>query len=66
MDKKAILMSFRVNDNSIFSSGISNSRGGNTPGLIKLILKHLAGLKMNGQKEVLDRSGSIIRYSAYW
>ena len=27
---------------------------GNTPGLIKLILKHLAGLKMNGQKEVLD------------
>ena len=26
--KKAILLSFKINDNSIFTSGISNSRGG--------------------------------------
>ena len=52
--KASFLMSFRVNDNSIFQVVFQILEEGNTPGLIKLILKHLAGLKMNGQKEVLD------------
>ena len=37
--KKAILMSFKVNDNSIFSSGMSNSRRGQYTWFDKVNLK---------------------------
>ena len=53
--KKAILLSFKVRDSSMFSSGISNSRGGQYSWYDKVDLKPQAGLKMSGQREVLDQ-----------
>ncbi len=64
--KKAILMSFRINDSSIFSSGISNARGGQYTWYDKV------GLKTSGwnDDEWTKRSfrsvpGAIVRYSAH-
>ena len=66
MDKKAILMSFRVNDNSIFSSGISNSRGGQYSWFDKVDLKTSGWVEDEWTKRSFRSvPGSIIRYSAH-
>ncbi len=64
--KKAILMSFRVNDNSIFSSGISNSRGGQYSWFDKVDLKTSGWVEDEWTKRSFRSvPGSIIRYSAH-
>ena len=64
--KKAILMSFKVNDNCIFSSGISNSRRGQYTWFDKVNLKTSGWV----EDELTKRSfrsvpGAVVRYSSH-
>ena len=64
--KKAILLSFRVNDNSIFTSGISNSRGGEYTWYDKVGLKTSSWLEDEWTKRGFRSvPGSIVRFSSY-
>ena len=64
--KKAILMSFQVSDNSIFSSGISNSRGGQYSWFDKVNLKTSGWVEDEWTKRSFRSvPGAIVRYSAH-
>ncbi|MDC3091448.1 2,3,4,5-tetrahydropyridine-2,6-dicarboxylate N-succinyltransferase [Rickettsiales bacterium] len=64
--KKAILLSFRVNDNSIFTSGISNSRGGEYTWYDKVGLKTSSWVEDEWTKRGFRSvPGSIVRFSSY-
>ena len=64
--KKAILMSFKVNDNSIFSSGISNSRGGQYTWFDKVNLKTSGWVEDEWTKRSFRSvPGAIVRYSSH-
>ena len=64
--KKAILMSFKVNDNSIFSSGISNSRGGQYTWFDKVNLKTSGWVEDEWTKRSFRSvPGSVVRYSSH-
>ncbi len=64
--KKAILLSFRVNNNSMFSSGMSNLRGGQYSWFDKVDLK-TSGWNEDEWTKRNFRSvpGSIVRYSSF-
>ena len=62
--KKAILMSFKVNDNSIFSSGISNSRRGQYTWYDKVNLKTSGWVEDEWTKRSFRSvPGAIVRLS---
>ena len=64
--KKAILMSFRMNDSSIFSSGISNARGGQYTWYDKVDLKTSGWVDDEWTKRSFRSvPGAIVRYSAH-
>ena len=64
--KKAILMSFKVNDNSIFSSGISNSRRGQYSWFDKVNLKTSGWVEDEWTKRSFRSvPGAIVRYSSH-
>ncbi len=64
--KKAILMSFKVNDNSIFSSGMSNSRRGQYSWFDKVNLKTSGWVEDEWTKRNFRSvPGAIVRYSAH-
>jgi len=64
--KKAILLSFRINDNSIFTSGISNSRGGEYTWYDKVGLKTSSWVEDEWTKRGFRSvPGSIVRFSSY-
>ena len=64
--KKAILMSFKVNDNSIFSSGMSNSRRGQYTWFDKVNLKTSGWVEDEWTKRNFRSvPGAIVRYSAH-
>ena len=64
--KKAILMSFKVNDNSIFSSGISNSRGGQYTWFDKVNLKTSGWVEDEWTKRSFRSvPGAVVRYSSH-
>jgi len=64
--KKAILMSFKINDNTIFSSGISNSRGGQYTWFDKVKLKTSGWVEDEWTKRSFRSvPGAIVRYSAH-
>ncbi len=64
--KKAILMSFKVNDNSIFSSGISNSRRGQYTWFDKVNLKTSGWVEDEWTKRSFRSvPGAVIRYSSH-
>jgi|TARA_B100000287_G_scaffold387164_1_gene395526 2,3,4,5-tetrahydropyridine-2-carboxylate N-succinyltransferase len=64
--KKAILMSFKLNDNSIFSSGMSNSRGGQYTWFDKVNLKTSGWVEDEWTKRSFRSvPGAIVRYSAH-
>ena len=64
--KKAILMSFKVNDNSIFSSGISNSRRGQYTWYDKVNLKTSGWVEDEWTKRSFRSvPGAIVRYSSH-
>ena len=64
--KKAILMSFKVNDNSIFSSGISNSRRGQYSWFDKVNLKTSGWVEDEWTKRSFRSvPGAIVRFSSH-
>jgi len=64
--KKAILISFKINDNSIFSSGISNSRRGQYTWFDKVNLKTSGWVEDEWTKRSFRSvPGAIVRYSAH-
>ena len=64
--KKAILLSFKVRDSSMFSSGISNSRGGQYSWYDKVDLKTSGWVEDEWTKRGFRSvPGAIIRYSAH-
>ena len=64
--KKAILMSFKVNDNSIFSSGISNSRRGQYTWFDKIDLKTSGWVEDEWTKRSFRSvPGAVVRYSSH-
>ena len=64
--KKAILMSFKVNDNSIFSSGISNSRRGQYTWFDKVDLKTSGWVEDEWTKRSFRSvPGAVVRYSSH-
>ncbi|MFL2679648.1 MAG: 2,3,4,5-tetrahydropyridine-2,6-dicarboxylate N-succinyltransferase [Alphaproteobacteria bacterium] len=64
--KKAILMSFKINDNTIFSSSISNSRGGQYTWFDKVNLKTSGWVEDEWTKRSFRSvPGAIVRYSAH-
>ncbi len=64
--KKAILLSFRINDNSIFSSGMSNLRRGQYTWFDKVNLKTSGWVEDEWTKRNFRSvPGSIVRYSAH-
>ena len=64
--KKAILLSFRVRDSSMFSSGISNSRGGQYSWYDKVDLKTSGWVEDEWTKRGFRSvPGAIVRYSAH-
>ena len=64
--KKAILMSFKVNDNSIFSSGISNSRRGQYTWYDKVNLKTSGWVEDEWTKRSFRSvPGAVVRYSSH-
>ena len=64
--KKAILMSFKVNDNSIFSSGISNSRRGQYTWFDKVNLKTSGWVEDEWTKRSFRSvPGAVVRYSSH-
>ena len=64
--KKGILLSFKINDNTIFTSGVSNSRGGEYSWYDKVSLKTSSWVEDEWTKRGFRSvPGSIIRYSAY-
>ncbi|MDC2966200.1 2,3,4,5-tetrahydropyridine-2,6-dicarboxylate N-succinyltransferase [Alphaproteobacteria bacterium] len=64
--KKAILMSFKVNDNSIFSSGISNSRKGQYTWFDKVDLKTSGWVEDEWTKRSFRSvPGAVVRYSSH-
>ena len=64
--KKAILMSFKVNDNSIFSSGISNSRRGQYNWFDKVNLKTSGWVEDEWTKRSFRSvPGAIVRFSSH-
>jgi len=64
--KKAILMSFKVNDNSIFFSGISNSRRGQYTWFDKVNLKTSGWVEDEWTKRSFRSvPGAVVRYSSH-
>ena len=64
--KKAILLSFKINDNSIFTSGISNSRRGQYAWYDKVDLKTSGWVEDEWTKRNFRSvPGSVVRYSSY-
>mgnify|MGYP001401213302 FL=1 len=64
--KKAILMSFKVNDNSIFSSGVSNSRRGQYTWFDKVNLKTSGWVEDEWTKRSFRSvPGAIVRFSSH-
>ena len=64
--KKAILMSFKVNDNCIFSSGISNSRRGQYTWFDKVNLKTSGWVEDEWTKRSFRSvPGAVVRYSSH-
>ena len=64
--KKAILLSFRTNNNAVFSSAISNSRGGQYTWYDKVNLKTSSWVEDDWTKRSFRSvPGSIVRFSAY-
>ena len=64
--KKAILMSFKIKDSSIFSSGISNARGGQYTWYDKVDLKTSGWVDDEWTKRSFRSvPGAIVRYSAH-
>ena len=64
--KKAILLSFRSQDNIIFSSGISNSRRGQYSWFDKVFLKTSGWIEDEWtKKNFRSVPGAIIRYSSF-
>ena len=64
--KKAILMSFKVNDNSIFTSGISNSRRGQYTWFDKVNLKTSGWVEDEWTKRSFRSvPGAVVRYSSH-
>ncbi len=64
--KKAILLSFKVNDNSIFSSGISNSRRGQYTWFDKVNLKTSGWVEDEWTKRSFRSvPGAIVRFSSH-
>ena len=64
--KKAILLSFKVRDSSMFSSGISNSRGGQYSWYDKVDLKTSGWVEDEWTKRSFRSvPGAILRYSAH-
>ena len=64
--KKAILMSFKVNDNSIFSSGISNLRRGQYTWFDKVNLKTSGWVEDEWTKRSFRSvPGAVVRYSSH-
>ena len=64
--KKAILMSFKVNDNCIFSSGISNSRRGRYTWFDKVNLKTSGWVEDEWTKRSFRSvPGAVVRYSSH-
>ena len=64
--KKAILLSFKVRDSSMFSSGISNSRGGQYSWYDKIDLKTSGWVEDEWTKRGFRSvPGAIVRYSAH-
>ena len=64
--KKAILMSFKVNDNSIFSSGISNARRGQYTWFDKVNLKTSGWVEDEWTKRSFRSvPGAVVRYSSH-
>ena len=64
--KKAILLSFKVTDSSMFSSGISNSRGGQYSWYDKVDLKTSGWVEDEWTKRGFRSvPGAIVRYSAH-
>ena len=64
--KKAILMSFKVNDNSIFSSGISNLRRGQYTWFDKVNLKTSGWFEDEWTKRSFRSvPGAVVRYSSH-
>ena len=64
--KKAILLSFKVRDSSMFSSGISNSRGGQYSWYDKVDLKTSGWVEDEWTKRSFRSvPGAIVRYSAH-
>tara|TARA_Y100001954_G_scaffold238403_1_gene305849 strand:- start:403 stop:1254 length:852 start_codon:yes stop_codon:yes gene_type:complete len=64
--KKAILLSFRINDNTMFSSGISNSRRGQYSWYDKVNLKTSGWVEDEWTKRNFRSvPGAIVRYSSF-
>lgn len=64
--KKAILLSFKTNNNSIFSSGTSNSRGGQYTWFDKVNLKTSGWVEDEWTKRSFRSvPGAIVRHSAF-
>ncbi len=64
--KKTILLSFKIKDSSIFSSGISNSRGGQYSWYDKVDLKTSGWVEDEWTKRNFRSvPGAIVRYSAH-
>ena len=64
--KKAILLSFKINDNTMFSSGISNSRRGQYSWYDKVNLKTSGWIEDEWTKRNFRSvPGSIVRYSSF-
>ena len=64
--KKAILMSFKVNDNSIFSSGISNARRGQYTWFDKVNLKTSGWVEDEWTKRSFRSvPGAVVRFSSH-
>ena len=64
--KKAILLSFKVRDSSMFSSGISNSRGGQYSWYDKIDLKTSGWVEDEWTKRGFRSvPGAVVRYSAH-
>ena len=64
--KKAILLSFKVNDNNMFTSGISNARRGQYTWYDKVSLKTSGWVEDEWTKRSFRSvPGSIVRFSSY-
>ncbi len=64
--KKAILLSFKTNNNSIFSSGMSNARGGQYTWFDKVNLKTSGWVEDEWTKRSFRSvPGAIVRHSAF-